>query len=178
MVRGNYIQQTKALFEELLEDIEAASKKTHIIELPALPAPRFYMQVDTGDSETMGDELLNRLEQKSMKALAGVTLDLDAHLKAMMGAGWGWSSGSRDIIDTGSLMGSGGASFQAGAITIGYAAAYANLIHSGGYIHPYGNTDIDLVYIPGRPWVAATLGKASGPLPPFDWQASFFKNVN
>lgn len=172
------VQQTKAMFEELLGDVEEASKEKIVFELPAIPAPRFYMHLDIGDSDKIGDELFRELEQKSMTALAGVAVDLDAHLKAMMSAGWGWTSGSRNIIDTGALMGSGGASFAAGTISIGYAAAYANLIHNGGYIHPYGNTDIDLVYIPGRPWVSATLGKASGPLPPFDWKASFFKNVN
>jgi hypothetical protein len=178
MRKNDPILQTKAMFEELLGDVEEASKQKQVFELPVIPAPRFYMHLDIGNSEQRGDELFSRLEQKSMSALAGVTLELDAHLKAMMGAGWGWTTGSRNIIDTGTLMGSGGASFAAGAITIGYAAAYANLIHNGGYIHPYGNTDIDLVYIPGRPWVSATLGKASGPLPPFDWKASFFRNAN
>ena len=49
-----------------------------------------------------------------------------------------------------------------------YNSPYANLVHYGGYVTPYGNPDAAAVYVPGRPWIkAATQGTYGAPPPRF-----------
>ena len=123
---------------------------------------------ESGNVDLKGD--LQRAHEEAVRSLAG---PISEYLQAMMSAGWGWSDGARDIVDTGELMNSGQVTVSGDNIVIQYSADYANLIHYGGYIQPYGNLNIEKVYIPGRPWISATFGLAQGPLPPFDIGAAY-----
>lgn len=118
-------------------------------------------------------DISRSLEEAHQEAIRSLQGPLSDYLDAMMSAGWGWSDGSRDIIDTGTLKNSGRVVVTGDNIVVTYSADYANLIHYGGYIQPYGNLNIEKVYIPGRPWISATFGLAPGPLPPFDIGAAY-----
>ena len=83
---------------------------------------------------------------------------------AMLANAWGWRDGSRDIVDTGELRDSLKFERSADGVSFFYTAPYAALVHNGGYIQPYGNANLDAVYVPGRPWVDAVM-QGGGPVP-------------
>ncbi len=84
---------------------------------------------------------------------------------AVSSSAWAWNTGgARDIVDTGTLKASLSVTINGDTIDISYGAPYASFVHNGGYIHPYGNQRIDAVYLPGRPWIDATL-YGNGPVP-------------
>ena len=143
------------------------------LEFPGMPAPAFYLSV-RGDSDAAAEEF-EEMERKHEAAVQVVGQQLELYLKQMMSASWGWNGGARDIINTGQLMASGKVTITSNGIDISYASPYAMFVHYGGYIHPYGNTNIEKVYLPGRPWISATLGQAGGPLPPFDWDNAYMQ---
>jgi phage gpG-like protein len=111
-------------------------------------------------------------EQKAIELAERFSESLEIELKTKLDtalrASWGWTSGSRDIIDTGELARSFSISTKSGEINFGYDSEYAGLVHYGGYIRPYGNLNADLVYLPARPWIDAVLGDAPGPIEPID----------
>ena len=92
--------------------------------------------------------------------------------KAMGSPVWKWprptkrQNGSiagttRDIVDTGALRSSLSVKVKflktQTNFLIQYGAPYAALIHEGGYIAPYGRTDLVARSIPGRPWITAAI---------------------
>jgi hypothetical protein len=92
---------------------------------------------------------------------------------AMSSSIWAWNSGgTRDIVDTGKLRDSLMIQSSTSGFNVSYGAPYAALVHYGGYIQPYGNANIDKVYIPARPWANSVL-LGDGPVPIFDWQAVY-----
>lgn len=158
--------------EKYAEKLAALSKKK-IEKSIRFQAGAGGIGVNVKATASGGDNLkgdLQRAHEEAMRSLAGPISD---YLDAMMSAGWGWSDGARDIVDTGQLQNSGRVTVSGDNIVIQYSADYANLIHYGGYIQPYGNLNIEKVYIPGRPWISATFGLAPGPLPPFDIGAAY-----
>ena len=87
---------------------------------------------------------------------------------AVSSSAWTWSSGgARDIVDTGELKNSLTITVSGNNVFIDYGAPYAAFVHEGGYIKPYGNENIDAVYVPGRPWIDAVLF-GNGPVPSVD----------
>lgn len=80
------------------------------------------------------------------------------------------NDGNVDIIDSGELLNSQEVSNTSNGLRISYSVPYANLIHYGGYIVPYGNTNASRVYIPPRPWVTNVL---SGQFRGFDLQQAY-----
>ena len=154
--------------EEAVSDVDGTK-----LEFPGMPVPAFYLSV-ADDSEN-ADEKIDEMKRKHESALQVVGQQLELHLKQMMSASWGWNGGARDIIDTGSLMASGKVTITSDGMDISYKSPYAMFVHYGGYIHPYGNANIEKVYLPGRPWISATLGQSGGPLPPFDWQSTYMQ---
>ncbi len=90
---------------------------------------------------------------------------------ALMAPVWSWSGGARDIFDTGALAASGSVTWNGKSLVINYLAPYADIVHNGGYIFPYGNKSARPVYLPGRPWISAVLD-GGGPIPRWsleDW---------
>lgn len=102
-------------------------------------------------------------------------LELKTKLDSALRASWGWTSGSRDIIDTGELAGSLSISNGPDGVSFSYDSEYAGLVHYGGYIRPYGNPNAELVYLPARPWIDAVLGNAPGPIAPIDFDSILSK---
>ena len=98
----------------------------------------------------------------TIKASAYVQKDLRVALGAAMDySGWNWTNGPRDIVDTGKLKSSLVLAERnlktKTTIEIKYRSPYANMVHYGGYIQPYGNRNANSVLYPARPWVEATL---------------------
>jgi hypothetical protein len=166
--------------EGISQKLTAMGKKANGMKVtvpwPVLPAPSFYLEGPK--SESNGQEIADDLKRRHELGVAAVTRGLDAHLDGMMEASWGWIDGARDIVDSGELKSSGTVVRQGDSITVAYSSDYANLVHYGGYIYPYGNVNIEKVYIPARPWVSATLGEAAGPAPAFDWMSVYLDAVN
>ena len=106
-------------------------------------------------------------------AIAGVADDLAGAVqlalqKALRSPVWDWEDGTRDIVDTGRLASSGLVTASAKGINVTYTVPYANLVHNGGYIYPYGNKDARPIYMPGRPWITSVL-YGGGPVEKFDF---------
>lgn len=143
------------------------------VPLPNISFPGFYYEFEMFQAEDAFTEKLSDIERAHTETVEEIAIEMNQHLELMMRASWGWEGGSRDIVDSGELLRSGGAIVSGDSIEISYQSPYANLVHYGGYIQPYGNQNISKVYIPGRPWIAATLGEANGPIAPFDWKESY-----
>lgn len=119
------------------------------------------------------DSIVAEVKAKHKDVVMRLAVELDDYLRMAMRAGWSWTGGARDIVDTGALMDSGGAFASDDKILVNYESPYANLVHFGGYVAPYGNQRAEKVYIPGRPWVAMAFGLAPGPLPPFNFKERY-----
>lgn len=134
--------------------------------------------LDNISSEILGaDEALNEAEKIALdaarEALPKIALKLgDALDAAIRSSVWGWSDGSRDIVDTGQLLNSRNITIQGDGLVISYNVPYFGIIHFGGYIAPYGNSKIDKVYIPARPWITSVV-YGGGPVPKFDFEAAW-----
>ena len=120
-------------------------------------------KIDMKDSTPKMKRAINAaIVEGTIKASAYVQKDLRAALDAAMDyPGWSWTSGPRDIVDTGKLKKSLVLAEKnlktKTTIEIKYRSPYANMVHYGGYIQPYGNKNANSVLYPARPWVEAVL---------------------
>jgi len=111
--------------------------------------------------QAFGEEMVQKKLDKVAMQLKGA---LDAALEAPV---WAWNSGTRDIVDTGALKGTGVVVVRPLELQVYYTAPYAMLVHNGGYIQPYGNPRARPIYLPPRPWIKSVL-YGGGPVPRFD----------
>lgn len=128
---------------------------------------------DLIDENAIEDEFEARIDALMNKLAQEVKSALDAALKANV---WAWKDDVRDIYNTGELASSGEVSAGADGIIVSYSAPYANLVHNGGYIYPYGNEKARPVYLPARPWVSSVL-YGGGPVPQFDFEGFLKSNL-
>lgn len=97
-----------------------------------------------------------------------VALELKQALDdALRSNSWPTLNGTGDIYDTGRLLESGSVRVEGESLIIAYGAPYATLVHYGGYIMPYGRSDLQKIYLPARPWINAVLN-GGGPVPEFN----------
>ena len=148
------------------------------VGVPIMSAP---IDIDLKAPADFGDIDLAALTQEAQEAIDQVLNKLAKEVKAALDAAirspvWAWSSGSRDIFNTGELMQSGSVTVSGSGIQVSYSAPYANLVHNGGYIYPYGNKKLRPIYLPGRPWERSVL-QGGGPVKPFDFADFFDKNL-
>ena len=148
-----------------------SNKKGPALQYPApiIPMPGIWtlgFEIKNLTDDLIEDAIESQFDiTNSMGAIAaGLKQELDAALKSPV---WAWTSGNRDIYDTGELMDSGKVVAMGDRLSVSYSAPYAMLIHNGGYIHPYGNLKARPIYLPGRPWVSSVL-YGGGPVPKFD----------
>ena len=129
---------------------------------------------------TMGSpsvDLNAYVNQILLKATPQVFKELGEQLQANMRAGgWGWTDGTRDIVDTGELMNSQSITVTGFSVSIAYDSPYAAITHYGGYIYPYGNQNATKVYLPARPWITATI-EGGGPVPVFDFYGAYLRAI-
>lgn len=157
-------QQVSAELKHLENDINSYKAEVEI-DAP-FPFPRFYVTVKEPD--TAG--YLKTWFVISMRGLLpGMAAALEQQLKDnMSSSSWGWTDGTRDIVDTGNLRDSQSVQVDGMGFSITNDAEYAALTHYGGYITPYGNGSAEKVYLPARPWITATL-EGGGPVPVFNY---------
>ena len=125
-------------------------------------------KIDMKDSSPKMRRAMNAaIVEGTIKAAAYVQKDLKGALNAAMDySGWAWINDTRDIVDTGKLKNSLVLAEKnlktKTTIEIKYRSPYANIVHYGGYIQPYGNKNANSVLYPARPWVEATLRGGNG----------------
>jgi hypothetical protein len=123
------------------------------------------------------EEVLAILQGGINRASQRITVDLKAALDAALRSSiWPTPSGSADIYETGKLLESGTVSFDKEGIKISYSAPYAALVHYGGYINPYGNSN-SKVYLPPRPWVDSVLN-GNGAVKQFDFTKYYLEEIS
>lgn len=169
------IKQTKSELREILrapiyDGIKTIESMKPKIEVPYIPMPDINLDYDDNMAKMAFTARLEAANYANDQAVQAVGNALRIGLNTMMASMWAWEGGARDIIDTGALMASQDVMVTSNKISISYASPYANLIHYGGYVRPYGNMNIEKQYIPGRPWISATLGQTAGPAPPVDYR--------
>ena len=144
-------QEMKARLNAAEKDVERISNTW---EGSGFPGQFKITLENASDGSIARAALKEAIEYADDKAKAAVMAALDYAVSAAV---WGWRDGSRDIVDTGELRNSLSFIDSANGFGFYYDAPYAALVHYGGYVKPYGNPNIDAVYIPGRPWVDAVL---------------------
>ena len=131
-----------------------------------LPEIEFTEAIGAFPMDEMRQYTMAEVSQALAKAKGEIADALNA---AMSSSAWQWrTGGSRDIVDTGALKSSLSITFSGGSFQISYSEPYAALVHWGGYIYPYGNKGAERIYLPGRPWVEATV-MGGGPVPQIQW---------
>ena len=162
-----YKVQVKNDIKDIGEKIDTAIKKAEFAVSANLSMPEIDLKTDVGSMPT--SDMQNYTLAEVQRALSLATDDVKRALNsAVSSSSWSWAGGSRDIVDTGKLKNSVEVAFSGGAFMISYKVPYAALIHYGGYVYPYGNKNAQKVYIPGRPWVDATI-MGGGPVPQIQW---------
>ena len=148
-------------------------------KLEILP-PKIDMKDNT---PKMRRAMNSAIVEGTIKSSAYVQRDLKIALdKAMDSSIWKWpgttlrkngatAGPSRNIVDTGKLKGSLVIAEKhmktKTSLQIKYNSPYANIVHYGGAVLPYGNKNANTVLIPGRPWVQDTLTGGNG-IPKFN----------
>jgi hypothetical protein len=129
--------------------------------------------VDAIDEESMLAEAEKRLNE----VMSNLAQEVEAALtEALKSSVWSWKGGARDIYDTGELARSVKVAVVDGGISVSYGASYANIVHNGGYIQPYGNTSARPIYLPPRPWISSVL-YGDGPVAQFDFDDFLKRNL-
>lgn len=146
------------------------------VDLPIVipPPPIIYIGMSIVTNVDLSKVIATEMEVIGEKEIKKVMGTMAAKLKNALNAAikssvWAWpSGGSRDIYDQGRLASSGNVTVEGSSLVVTYGAPYANLVHNGGYILPYGNPNARPVYLPGRPWVTSTI-YGGGPVPKFNF---------
>lgn len=156
----------------------------------SLPVPKIDMKGKTDKAKAATKRALVR---GMTKGASYVRQDLKTALDAAMANPvWSWpratqrqngteAGTTRDIIDVGTLAKSlkiiEKNSQTKTDIKVQYGAPYAALVHYGGVVQPYGNTNAASVVIPARPWIEAVLLGTHGQ-EKFDIDSRFQKGIN
>ena len=143
------------------------------VGLPIIFGARVDKEIDAVDEEAILEEAQQQIDALMSELAKEVEAALTGALKSSV---WSWKSGSRDIYDTGKLASSVSVTVTGDGISVSYSAPYANIVHNGGYIQPYGNSSARPVYLPARPWVTSVL-YGDGPVPPFDFDDFIARNM-
>ncbi len=118
-------------------------------------------------------QILAALESTRILFESNITTRLIDTLDAAMASSiWQTIGGTGDIVDSGELKNSLEVRAERGKITIQYKEDYAMLVHHGGYIAPYGNLNVEKIYLPPRPWVHSVL-YGGVPVTPVDFPAVY-----
>ena len=146
-----------------------ASQKGYVIKAVA-KTPKIKIEADTkkGRQEAVA-ALVSGVHKAAIKIESFLPPLLN---KAMESDVWSWprqtlrkngsTAGlSRDIVDTGRLRDSLSVDVKfmktQTNFMIKYSAPYAAIVHEGGYVAPYGRTDLPTRSIPARPWITAAI---------------------
>ena len=136
-------------------------KTTAVIKMPQVNLDKTWSKSSTATFKRM----LTLSRQRGVDK-AGTALQ-QALYRSLESNSWIWPgstlrvngttvSSPRNIYDTGSLYASQRLKIShqvtQSKLTITYDSPYANLVHYGGAIRPYGNKNANTVLVPARPW--------------------------
>ena len=158
---------------KLAKDIKIPPKEKFQITFPT-PKPDLK-----GQDKKVAAKMKAAITKGVQRGMARVETSLSKALDdAMMASSWEWSSivttrvngqtvGSpRNIVDTGFLRDSKKLKISylqtKTTVEVKYTAPYANLVHFGGMIRPYGAKGRTLKPIQPRPWITAVLNGGWG----------------
>lgn len=166
MTRVRGLPATQALIRRRIEEFKRDAKNIRKrVDTSSWPG-KITVEVDS----TWGNSVKRQLEAAANDALESIALELDTLLtQSIQSSSWAWDNGTRDIVDTGALLDSQRVAVSGDSIVISYGVPYATFVHEGGYIQPYGNKNIEAVYIPARPWVDSVI-YGTGPVPSIDME--------
>jgi len=153
--------QLNSIFQELIEKAESLDDLNFEVSEP-VSGPKLELKMLESPKI---NSIVEGLEKAHEEGVVAVAEGLQNHLRAQIIA--------VGAVKTGELMNSDSVTIQSDSISVEYSSPYAAFVHYGGYIVPYGNVNISKVYIPGRPWIAASLGIGPGPLGAFDWKKAY-----
>lgn len=145
------IQKLRARLKAFKSGIPALEKQLNFKIPSAVP---LRIEVDTKEVQQLIEKLRNlNISDKLLAKLEGVVDE--ALTEAINATQWKAYDGTTvDIVDTGALRASQKVQIQGNSLVITYDVPYANLVHFGGYVVPYGNSFADRVFIPARPWTS------------------------
>lgn len=114
--------------------------------------------------KTLATKFKKEADFAHAKTLAALAPEIeDALTVAMNTKAYQWDYGDGDIVQTGALRDSVQVNADNESIVVTYSASstgdgtdYAAIVYYGGYIHPYGNPNIQ-VFMPARPWIKHVL---------------------
>ena len=114
--------------------------------------------------KTVASKFREESNNAHTKTLAALAPEIKQALtNAMNTKAYDWDYGDGDIVQTGTLRDSVQVNADAESIVVTYSASssgdgtdYAAIVYFGGYIHPYGNPNVQ-IYMPARPWVKHVL---------------------
>ena len=146
--------------------------------LPSIAVAPIGLDFDLQGEPALDTKAIEASYEAKMKALEPQLIEelTRALTAALRSSVWAWNDGARDIYDTGRLANSVNISMSSGSLVVKYDAPYANIVHNGGYIFPYGNELARPVYLPPRPWIDSVL-YGGGPVPRFDFNEFFGRNL-
>lgn len=154
-------------FEDINTSLNAFAKTKFSAELKVeVPDLRKKASIDRPYRTALSKALVSGTRKAETALNDGLRANMSASIWAWprptIRVSGGTAGSPRDIIDTGRLA-SGNyvrASYttRGANLTVGNNTAYAGLVHFGGYIRPYGNQFARTVFVPGRPWLSATVG--------------------
>ena len=158
-----------------LEEAENEMIRTNIDDVVingSLKIPGLTLQIDASKAIKI---TMDAIEDSVRRWQEIVSREILVYLNEAMSS-TAWPSGT-DIIDTGELRDSVSISISGSNIEVSYDVAYANLVHYGGYIMPYGNTRANMVYIEGRPWAESVLF-GGGPFKQYDYAEAYSRALS
>lgn len=162
----------QVLQEEVLKKIEALKKADIVFQVPGVVWAPIMYQFNGGFNF---EPWLAQINARHAKGIRALEQRLELELNMQMQKSWTWIDGSRDIIDTGTLQRSVTINMDTGmngSIDVTYDTPYANLVHYGGYINPYGNPNIK-IYLPARPWVETAFSNVNT-----EWERIYMSAAN
>lgn len=147
------LKDAPAFYEQLAKEIQDAHGKATSDFAKPIKGPSIIPSIesetklspDSATKQDVLDELDEQIAAKVPELANKVRMALDAAIAAV------------GAVDTGKLRSSLIISTDRDGLTIDYSSPYANLVHYGGYIQPYGNPNARPVYQAPRPWVDIAL---------------------
>lgn len=131
--------------------------------------------------KTIASKFAAEANNAHVKTLAALAPEIKQALTdAMNTKAYGWDYGDGDIVQTGELRDSVQVNADDESIVVTYSASssgdgtdYAAIVYFGGYIHPYGNPNVQ-IYMPGRPWIKHVLVGGNTGVPKFPLTDRYF----
>lgn len=145
------IQRLRARLSAIKSGIPRLNEELRFKIPSAVP---FKIVIDTKEVQQLIEKISSlNISEKLLTKLEDV---VDEALRdAISTSKWKAYDGTTvDIVDTGALRSSQKVQVQGNSLVITYDVPYANLVHFGGYVVPYGNSFAERVFIPARPWTS------------------------